>query len=461
MADITIANMYFADRDEDGKTGFVPLGPLYLTAVLEQEGFQVDFRDYLVEGVKYDDPVKAESILAFLEGSADILACGCSSCTLPVVIHALEKLKLKNPRRTLILGGIGPTGVAGEILEHFPWIDLVIQGEGERTIVELMQRLESGRDLKDVKGIVYREGKEICINPRRERIRDLDELPFPAYHHIDLDNYTRTGLISARGCPFRCTFCDVAPFWGRDQYYTRSIGSVLEEVRLLKEEYHQEMVTLFDETFPISRRRVKEFCRGLKESKLNVRWTCSARISPMSEALLREMKEADCFMVFYGVESGSDRVLKQTKKGYTRQQAEQVIDTSLKYLFVNAFFMWGFPFETMADFHQTLAFVDQTAKKGVIPVVHIVNSLPLSELYIRYKDNLGFSPKLYEDSLLMRHPEIVALIESHPHIFPGFYHCDPLILEKYHIARQRGMAHNLITLDSLNQQYASYYAEGG
>jgi radical SAM superfamily enzyme YgiQ (UPF0313 family) len=461
MADITIANMYFADRDEDGKTGFVPLGPLYLTAVLEQNGYQVDFRDYLVEGVKYDDPVKVENILSFLEGSAGILALGCSSCTLPVVIYALEKLKLRNPHRTLILGGIGPTGVAGEILENFPWIDMVIQGEGERTIVELMQRLESGRDLEDVKGIVYRQGKEIRLNPRRERIRDLDELPFPAYHHIDLDNYTRTGLISARGCPFRCTFCDVAPFWGRDQYYTRSIRSVLAEVRLLKEAYHQELVTLFDETFPISRRRVMEFCRGLKEAKLDVRWTCSARISPMSEELLREMKDANCFMVFYGVESGSDRVLKRTKKGYSRQQAEQVIDTSLKYLFVNSFFMWGFPFETMADFYETLAFVDQTAKKGVIPVVHIVNSLPLSELYIQYKDRLKFSRELYEDSLLMRHAEIVALIERYPRVFPGFYHCDPLILKKYRIAKQRGLAHNLITLDSLNQEYASYYAEGG
>ncbi len=461
MSDITIANMYFADKDEEGKVGFVPLGPLYLTAVLEQSGYQVDFRDYLVEGVKYTDPVEAQSILSFLEGSADILAVGCSSCTLPMVIHALEKLKDRYPHKTLILGGIGPTGVALDILVNFPFIDIVIRGEGERTIVELMRRLESRRELKGVRGISYREGKCIHINPRRERIRNLDELPFPAYHQVNLNSYTRTGLISARGCPFQCTFCDVAPFWGRGQYYKRSIQNVVEEIRLLQEEYHQEMVTLFDETFPVSRQRVVEFCKRLKEAKLDIRWTCSARISPMDEELLKEMKRANCFMVFYGVESGSDHVLKRTKKGYTRKQAEKVIAASLPYLFVNAFFMWGFPFETMEDFYQTLDFVDSTARKGVIPVVHIVNSLPLSEMYIQYKDGLRFSRKLYEDSLLVRHEEIIALIKRYPQVFPGFYHCDPLILEKYEIAKKRGMAHNLITLDSLNQEYASYYSKGG
>ncbi len=458
MSDITIVNMYFADLDGDGKGGFVPLGPLYLTAALEEAGFAVDFRDYLVAGRQFKDPVALTSILSFLEGSAGILAVGCSSCTLPVVIMALESWKRERPDATVILGGIGPTGVAAQILEYFPFIDIIILGEGEHTIVDLMRTLESGGRLDRVRGIIHRREDAIILNPPRPRIRDLDSLPFPAYHKVDLNQYTCTGLITARGCPFQCTFCDVAPFWGRGHCHRRSITNVMREIRLLSEEYGQETITVFDETFPISRGRVMEFCRAIKKEDVKLRWTCSARISPMDPDLLREMKASGCFMVFYGVESGSDHVLRLTKKGYTRREAELVIDSSLRLMFVNAFFMWGFPFESIADFFQTLEFVEQTARAGVIPVVHIVNSLPLSELYLQNKDNLRFLPQLYEGSLLLKHPEIVALIENFPTVFPGFYHCDSLILEKFEIARGRGLANNLITLDALGQEYASYYS---
>jgi radical SAM superfamily enzyme YgiQ (UPF0313 family) len=457
MSDITVVNLYFADPDEEGKAGFVPLGPLYLTAALEEAGFSVDFRDYLVEGQQYRDPVDVESVLSFLKDSAAILAVGCSSCTLPVAIHALERLKGERPGMTVILGGIGATGVSRLILQYFPFIDMVIRGEGEVTIVHLLRALESGDDLEGVKGIDFRRDGSIFSNPPQSRIRDLDRLPFPAYHKIDLNRYSRTGLITARGCPFQCTFCDVAPFWGRGLYFKRSIGNVMEEVRLLKEEYKQETITLFDETFPISRQRVSAFCRAMKQEMPAMRWTCSARISPMEVDLLKEMRDAGCFMVFYGVESGSDVVLRKTKKGYTREQAERVIESSLRYMFVNAFFMWGFPFESLEDFYLTMDFVERAARKGVIPVVHIVNSLPMSELYIQNRDKLAFSRQLYEGSLLLRHPEIVELIETFPSVFPGFYHCDSLIERKYEIARDKGLANNLITLDALGQEYASYY----
>ena len=454
--DITVTNMFLSQRDESGKVGFVPLGPLYVTSVLEAAGFDVDFRDYLVGSVKYSDPVDYRSILDFLDDPCDVVALGCNGCTLPAVLYALEKLKERYPRKTVILGGIGPTGTARGLLTHFPFIDIVVRGEGERTMVELMQALESGKDLHGIKGIDFRKEGRVYSNPGRERIVDLDKLPFPAYHKSHPDNYTCAGLVSARGCPFPCTFCDVAPFWGRDRYYTRSIGKVVEEIRFLKEEYNQQVVTLFDETFPLDKTRVLEFCRQVKEQRLDVQWTCSARIKPMDEETLREMSRAGCFMVFYGVESGSDNVLRQTKKGYTRRDVEKVIDRSLKYMAVNSFFMWGFPFETMEDFFQTLDFVDHVARLGVTPVVHIVNPLPLSELYRQYKEKLAFSRDLHGDSLLMRHEEIIRMIEKYPGIFTVFYHCDANIREKYRIAETRGMANNLIALDPLGQEYGTY-----
>lgn len=235
---------------------------------------------------------------------------------------------------------------------------------------------------------------------------------------------------------------------------------MMAEVRLLTEAYGQKSINIFDETFPIERQRVSAFCQRIKENNADLQWTCSARISPMDKALLKEMKEAGCWMVFYGIESGSDHVLKCIKKGYNKKQVEKIIAGSLEYMAVNAFFMWGFPFETMADFYETLDFVDHVSCLGVTPVVHILNSLPLSALYAEYKNSMTFHRELYENSLLLRHGEMVQLIEAYPQIFAAFYHCDANILHKYEIARQKGMANNLITLDALGQEYASYYGQG-
>jgi radical SAM superfamily enzyme YgiQ (UPF0313 family) len=441
-ADFTFINVIanFEARRRDDIDRMIPTGPLYVTAALEQRGYRVDFRDYQLYCL--DDPLEPANLVRFIENPADVIGISCASDSLPLVILAMKELKRNHPGKTIILGGIGATGAADEIIRNFPFIDVVVKGEGEHTIVDVMEHLGSG--LAPVAGISFRDKTGVHINPLRERIRDLDALPFPSYHKLRFDDYTYIGMVSSRGCPFRCTFCDAEGFWGR-QYVSRSPESMIEEIKLLLDRYrlklddyqHKKFLLFYDETFVVDRRRVLSFCQRLKEENIRVEWLCMGRIDLMDEELMQQMAAAGCVEIFYGVESGSDKILNMIRKGLKRSQVEQVVKQSLRYFGVTAFFIWGFPFETMEDFQETLSLISRLTDMGAYPVVYALSPLPISTLYKQYKDRLVFSEEYFSRSHLLKHQEMISLIKQYPDIFPGYYSWNPkLLLEKYEIAKK-------------------------
>ncbi len=157
----------------------MPLGCLYLTRSLEDAGFSVDFRDYQLCGA--EDPFDKAEFLNFLEDPAPLVGLSCMANLLPFTILAARELKARYPDRVIILGGVGPKAVEDKILSRFPWIDIVSRGEGELTGPELMGALRRGGDLSAIKGISYRRNEEVIHTPDRERIRDIDSIPYPAY----------------------------------------------------------------------------------------------------------------------------------------------------------------------------------------------------------------------------------------------------------------------------------------
>jgi anaerobic magnesium-protoporphyrin IX monomethyl ester cyclase len=186
----------------------VPLGPLYIASVLEEAGCQVDFRDYQL--TSYENPLTQKSITDFLSDSEDFLGIGCFFNALPFLLPSLEKIKSESPEKTIVLGGPGPSSVAEKLMEEFLFIDVVVKGEGEFT----MKDLALDNPLNQIKGIVYRSQGKVVSTPGRERIQNLDGLPYPDYTKIDLSKYTQAGVITARGCPYHCSFCEVAALWG-------------------------------------------------------------------------------------------------------------------------------------------------------------------------------------------------------------------------------------------------------
>ncbi|HLP60986.1 MAG TPA: radical SAM protein [Candidatus Deferrimicrobium sp.] len=434
MSDITLVNLSYRFKEQREPGSPVPLGCLYLVSALEEKGYAVDFKDYPLDS--RDRSLSIDSLVSFLSASSDVLGVSCCSDSLPTALAALKKVKAEAPQKYIILGGVGPTGTAAEILRNFPFIDVIVKGEGEKTIVEIMDRHRSGiGEPPAINGIAYHTQEGVYLNPPRERIKDLDKISLPAYHKINPAAYSNLGLVTARGCLYRCDFCDAAPFW-HNQVIRRDIEKIIRELKTFHVHYPHQTVQLYDETFTMDKKRVLRFCRRLKEENLDLRWSVMTRIDLVDKELMKEMSAAGCCTVLYGMESGSDRLLHKMGKKYNTREAKEKILHSLDYFQVLTPVIWGFPFETTADFYETMEFAASVSEMGAVPLLNLLTPFSLSPLYAKYKDTLKFSRELYEACHLIQDEEVIGLIAKHPHIFPGScYYEESNVPEKYPIAK--------------------------
>ena len=442
MADITLVNLnmlYVRYTDAVERELHVPLGALYLTAALEQAGWVVDFRDY--QDHECDDPFVASEIARFLENPAPILGVSCMANLLPFTILALRSFKQRYPEVQVVLGGVGPTAVERHILERFPWIDIIARGEGEISGPLLVQALRRGGDLRQVPGISFREDGKTVETARPPRIAALDSLPAPAFHHVDLRRYRGYGLMTSRGCPYPCTFCSVAPIWDH-LCYLRSNQSILAEMRMLYETAGVDLFLFQDEFFVSSPERVVSFCRDLRRSGLPVEWKAFGRINLTDTQTLEEMAASGCLEIRYGIESGSDRVLSRIRKGFTSAEAVEVVSRAVPmFPRVDAFYVWGFPFETLEDFYQSVFQMVSFRSLGVRLLPSLLSLLPQTAIYEELREQgtkLEFCPQILPEYMLTGHEichsvevrpdpahgEIFDFIASQPDIFPGFFHVD-------------------------------------
>ncbi len=420
----------------------VPLGPLYIASVLEEAGCCVDFRDYQL--TTYENPLNQKNIVNFLSDSEDILAIGCFFNVLPFLLPSLEVIKAENPEKMIILGGSGPSSTAEKLMEKFPFVDVIVKGEGEVTVREIAHRVP----YRKIKGIVYRSHGNVISTPERERIHNLDRLPFPAYEMVDVSQYTQAGVVTARGCLYHCSFCEVASLWG---YHTeqRSVSSVIKEIKLL---YDQGITSLYinDDTFVLNRKWVLDFCNALLTEGIDMAWRCLGRINLMDKDLISKMADSGCVGVQYGVESGSENVLKRIGKQITIPQVEEVIRLSVDTIeYVVSTFMWGFPFETMGDFFQTVYLMGVLSEMGSLVKLLFLSPAPLSPLYREYGNQLAFDEKfvlhllwgIYKDKFSPEEKnEVFDLILQHPDVFSALYYVEtPDVEKKYQFLKNAGM----------------------
>ncbi|HUW31057.1 MAG TPA: radical SAM protein [Planctomycetota bacterium] len=467
MADITLVNLnmlYMRHGQDVERELHVPLGCLYLTRALEDAGFSVDFRDYQL--VSCDDPFELEAFLAFLDDPAPVVGLSCMANLLPFTIIAAHAIRERFPDRTIVLGGVGPKSVEDAILRRFPWIDVISRGEGEITGPELLAALRDGRDLASVAGISFRpacrsraagrSGDSIRHNPDRERIQDLDTIPFPAFDRVDLAAYAGYGMMTSRGCPYRCTFCSVAPVWNHETH-SRSARNIVDEMKLLHEAAGVDLFLFQDEFFVSGKRQVMEFCRELRASGMDVKWKAFGRVNLTDVEMMRAMADCGCVELRFGIESGSDSVLRQIKKGFTAAEAFALIPRAVEiFPRVDAFYVWGYPFETMDDFAQSLFQMVsfRMMKARILP--SLLCLLPQTEIYREWagRAKLEFCPWLLPEFVLTghevcadgqveipeRHRRYFELITGNPDIFPGFFHFDLQgnVIPKLQMLRQFG-----------------------
>ncbi len=332
-----------------------PLGLGYLAAVLRKEGFKVRIIDDMVENLSFD---------ALLKRLKKSIMVGTTSTT-PTFNSALRyarRIKEALLDIFVILGGVHVTFRPLDAVKN-SFVDAVCIGEGEETVVEVAERVEVGKTLEDVKGVVYRSGNEIVDNGSREFIKDLDSLPFPAYDLMPLEKYSLFGehleqfpVITSRGCPFACRYCSSSLFMGH-RFRARSAENVVDEIEWLVGDFNAKHIAFSDDTFTLSRRRVEAICNEIKRRGIDIEWSCSSRVDTINEDMLKKMKEAGCSAIYYGVESASEKILNFYRKRIDFEKVKRAVELTKKYdIMVICSFIIGAPMEKKEDMKATLKF---------------------------------------------------------------------------------------------------------
>ncbi len=334
------------------------MGLAYLAAVLERANYNVEILDspaYRMTFNQLGDELARRK--------PDIIGITATTATIPEALKTAEMADKILPDSKIILGGAHFTFVPEQTMKENPPIDIGCIGEGEETIVELAQTLEGGGDLKQVKGIIFRRDGELVTTPPRPLIADLDSLPFPARHLLPMEEYRAFGkkrilgtIFTSRGCPFNCVFCSSSLLFGK-KFRIRSPKNIVDEVEEFQRAYKTPYVEFVDDVFTLDRKRAEAVCDEIRQRKLDTVWVCSSRVDILTRELMATLKKGGCAMIYFGVESGVQRVLNLMKKGIKIEQATRCMKWAKELgMKTCASFVIGMPGETKEEIEQTIKF---------------------------------------------------------------------------------------------------------
>ena len=317
-----------------------PNGILYIAAVLEEHGHEVRVYDGNIDHRRPGD---------FISFKPDVI--GFSVLTGPNMDAAIaqsREFKEIIPGSKIVWGNVHPSILPQQTLVE-SYIDYVVIGAGEYTLLELIEHLEKGDTLGDIKGLAFKEEGRIVINAPRPFIEDLDELPDPAWDLVDVNKYWSVTLNSSRGCPFSCTFCYNTAFH-RKYRGDFSAERIVAQMKHLRKRYGIKFIRFFEDNFTYNRTRLRQFCQLLIDQKVKIEWDCDSR-ADLDEKDIALMARSGCVSVALGVESGSPRMLKFLKKGTTVAKMEAAFWLFVKNKIIpRVNIMVGLPTETIEDF---------------------------------------------------------------------------------------------------------------
>ncbi len=358
-----------------------PLGIAYIAAVLEADGVQVKIIDAPAVDMDYETIQK--EVIGF---QPDIVAITSVTPTFPSALKVAQMSKKAHPGGLVVLGGYHPTFTYQELLKY-DFIDVVVRGEGEYSMLELVQTLEKEGDLNRVKGIATKK----FTTPLRPVIDDLDSIPFPARHLLPMEDYKIMNmklpigtLISGRGCPYQCSFCASSAMHGQ-KLRLRSSGSVVDEMEHMVNDHNAEMLAFMDDTFCLNKKRINQICDEIKERKFDNYWGCTARVDTISEELLKKMKDAGCITLFLGVESADQQSLNEVNKNITISKIKKTFELTKKLgVRTIASVVLGMPGDTRKSIENTIKFVKKLEPNYA--VFSLATPYPGTDFYMKSKD---------------------------------------------------------------------------
>ncbi len=403
--DMLLANSYFMvyDRKDERIEGpFAPLGPLYIAACLRKEG--------LVPGLF--DGTHAAGLRDF-EQALDTQHPRSVGVYATVISRhvALQMAQAAHARGIpVVVGGPDPSSAPHVYLQTGN-VDAVARGEGEVTAVELARFFSGeGGDLHSIRGLSIREGDTITPTLDRPYVEDLDEIPYPARDLVDWPAYaattrrfhgvSQTTVMTARGCPFRCTWC-CKPVFG-SKYRHRSAANVAGEMLELKAHYQPEMIRFADDIFTINRKKFLELADEIEKTAAQIPFECLSRVDLVDEEVLGRLKDIGCRKILYGVESGSQRVLDSMKKGITVEEVHRISRLTKKLGIEQYWFLiYGYPPEDIHDLRLTIDMVRrlQPEEYGIT----VAYPLPQTEFYetVQHTMKEGIHWRMTRDNVVL------------------------------------------------------------
>lgn len=365
-----------------------PLGLGYLAASLLQVGATGEIVDLAVSA----DP-RAELRRALDRAKPRMVGITSVSQNYDLALDAARAARELAPNALIVMGGPHVSYCWQDVLEHSE-ADVVVLFEGERTIVELLQAIDSGRDigtrLADIAGIAYREGDSAVQTPARPHETDLSALPHPARHLLPMARYARPGTImTSRGCPKKCIFCISSTYEG--DYRPRAAADVLDELAELRFVWGLRDLYFIDNVFTVDAERVRTICHGIIKAGLDIRFDCVSRANLVTEELMGWLYAAGCRRIEIGVESGSQQVIEQLRKGIELSQVRRAADITLGQGITPMFtFQVGSPFDTPETLEATHRLAAELRAKGAITFFSIMTPFPGTPL-AEHANELGVS----------------------------------------------------------------------
>lgn len=336
----------------------LPIGLGIIASVLRNKGHEIVFIDL---NAKRDLLHDINKVLDMLE-ETEIIGISGLITTYSFQKNLINEIKNRFPNKFIIAGGGLATSVPDLVFEKTK-VDAVCIGEGEETSSALVESIETNRSIENIEGLWVRSSESIIKNKRRELIKQIDELPFPAYDLMDMETYLSAetwakgegrsaSVITSRGCPFACTYC--YHIFGRSTIRFRSAENIQQEIIHLKNNYQIDYAAFIDDNTTVNKRRLVQICDVMKEE--NVKWGCHGRADSASLETFELMKSSGCTFIGMGIESGSSKILKNINKHVTKKQAANALKWQRKVGFRGNSWIFGAPGENLRTIIETAIF---------------------------------------------------------------------------------------------------------
>jgi anaerobic magnesium-protoporphyrin IX monomethyl ester cyclase len=367
--------------------GNLPVGLMYIAAVLQDAGVEVEILDAFIEATFQQNQETITVGMPFDHLEQEINArkpdivgiAGPFTCQIENALKVSDAVKKTNPHILTVMGGPHVTLVAKEFLEEAKNIDIAVVGEGEYAMLEIAQAFQNKESFDHILGIAYRQNGKVKVNLPRPPIENLDQLPYPAYNLVDMEKYLNPekigyrsfqdraiSMITSRGCPFNCCFCSVHLHMGK-KFRAHSAKYVLDHITFVVNKYRVKNIFFEDDNLTLDLKRFEVICDGLIDRKIKVGWETpnGIRADCLNMQLLKKMKKSGANSIFVGVESGDQQILdkvicKSLDLNRVIEFAKNANEIGLK---TGAFYIIGFPGETKENMQHTVDFALDLKRK--------------------------------------------------------------------------------------------------